>query len=80
MTSIHQADDPLQAREMQRIADAVQRDGTAHWRHIAHEVGARNWGPGRFRRAMHAARQAGMIRQVGRGVYGPEPTPIRRED
>jgi hypothetical protein len=74
MTSIYQADDPLQEREMQRIVDAVSRDGDAHWRQIAHAVGARNWGPGRFRRAMHAAKRSGRIREVRRGVYGPRVT------
>jgi hypothetical protein len=64
---------------VQRIVDAVEREGSAHWRQIARNVGARNWGPGRFRRALHAARRAGLIREVGRGVYGPRAAEIGRE-
>jgi MFS family permease len=76
ITSDHHADDPLQALEMEQIADSLRRDGTAHWRHIAFDVGARYWGPGRFRRALRAAVQAGMIRPLGHGLYDEEPTRI----
>jgi MFS family permease len=69
MTHIAQADDPLQAQEMERIAETLRKEGTAHWRELAHDVGASRWGPGRFRRAMHSAVEAGMIRPRGRGVY-----------
>jgi hypothetical protein len=37
-------------------------------------VGARHWGPGRFRRALDEAVAAGRIRRTGRGVFeAPEP-------
>jgi MFS family permease len=77
MTHLSVADDPLQAQEMQRIAEAVRSGGRMHWRQIAQRAGARHWGPGRFRRALHSAADAGMIVQRQRGWF--EAAPMRGE-
>jgi hypothetical protein len=63
------AEDPLQAREIEAIVDAAKRNGPTHWRRLADEVGARRWGPGRFRRALRAAQRGGLLQPAGRGVY-----------
>ncbi|HEX4759424.1 MAG TPA: MFS transporter [Thermoleophilaceae bacterium] len=63
------AEDPLQAREIEAIVDAAKRNGPTHWRRLANEVGARRWGPGRFRRALRAAQRGGLLQPAGRGVY-----------
>ncbi len=71
MTSTWSADDPLQAHEMELIAETVRNGGRMHWRQIAERAGARRWGPGRFRRALHSAADAGMIVQPARGWFEP---------
>jgi MFS family permease len=66
------AEDPLQAREIEAIAEAARNNGPAHWRALARDVHAGRWGPGRFRRALRAAVQAGVLKPAGRGVYVAE--------
>ncbi|MFL5826292.1 MAG: MFS transporter [Thermoleophilaceae bacterium] len=68
-TSSYSDDDPWIEREKEMIAEATSDTEPAHWRQIAQVVGARYWGPGRFRQALREAKREGLIREVGRGVY-----------
>jgi hypothetical protein len=63
-------------REVELLARAVGDVGATTARGLAHLVGARYWGPGRYRRALRAAERQGRIRRIGRGplgggLYGP---------
>ena len=54
------------------IIDRATREGGAQTRaQLAERVGARYWGPGRFRAALRAAVADGAVRRVGRNTYGP---------
>ena len=57
-------------REIDAIATALQ-DGPLQRDELARRVGARRWGPGRFRSALTAAQAAGQVRRVSRTRYGP---------
>jgi hypothetical protein len=59
--------------EVDRIASAVQQAGETDLRSLATAVGARSWGPGRFRAAVREALDEGVIRRTGRGRFAPPP-------
>ncbi len=61
-------------REVEAIGRAVDEGGPITRDELAGAVGARRWGPGRFRRALGEAVAAGRIRRTGRGRFeAPEP-------
>jgi MFS family permease len=61
-------------REVEAIGRAVDEGGPISRDELFRDVGARRWGPGRFRRALSEAVAAGRIRRSGRGRYeAPEP-------
>jgi MFS family permease len=60
--------------EVEAIGRAVDEGGQITRDELFRTVGARRWGPGRFRRALDEAVAAGRIRRAGRGRYeAPEP-------
>jgi MFS family permease len=61
-------------REVEAIGRAVDEGGPISREELFRAVGARRWGPGRFRRALGEAVAAGRIRRSGRGRFeAPEP-------
>jgi MFS family permease len=58
-------------REIDAIAETVEKDGPLQREDIARRVGARRWGPGRFRNALHEAEVEGRVRRISRSTYGP---------
>jgi MFS family permease len=61
-------------REVEAIGRAVDEGGPISRDELFRSVGARRWGPGRFRRALGEAVAAGRIRRTGRGRFeAPEP-------
>jgi MFS family permease len=58
-------------REIDAIAAAIQDGGPLQREEIARRVGARRWGPGRFRNALSEAEAEGHIRRISRTAYGP---------
>jgi MFS family permease len=61
-------------REVETIGRAVDEGGPIPRDELFRVVGARRWGPGRFRRALDEAVAAGRIRRTGRGRFeAPEP-------
>ena len=61
-------------REVEAIGRAVDEGGPITRDELFRSVGARRWGPGRFRRALGEAVAAGRIRRTGRGRFeAPEP-------
>ena len=58
-------------REIDAIAGVVGEDGPLQREEIARRVGARRWGPGRFRNALYEAESEGRIRRISRTIYGP---------
>jgi hypothetical protein len=61
-------------REVEAIGRAVDEGGQVSRDELFRTVGARRWGPGRFRRALDEAVAAGRIRRTARGRYeAPEP-------
>jgi MFS family permease len=60
--------------EVEAIGNAVDEGGSISREELFHVVGARRWGPGRFRRALGEAVASGRIRRTARGRYeAPEP-------
>jgi MFS family permease len=60
--------------EVEAIGHAVDEGGPVSRDELYRVVGARRWGPGRFRRALGEAVASGRIRRTGRGWYeAPEP-------
>ena len=60
--------------EVEAIGRAVDEGGQFSRDELFRTVGARRWGPGRFRRALEEAVAAGRIRRTARGRYeAPEP-------
>ncbi len=57
--------------EIDAIANALAGQGVADRRELARLVGARYWGPGRFRSALREALVEGRIRRAGRSGYAP---------
>ncbi|MBV8259066.1 MAG: MFS transporter, partial [Actinobacteria bacterium] len=58
-------------REVEAIGQAVDEGGPVSGDELSRLVGARRWGPGRFRLALDEAVAVGRIRRLGRGRYGP---------
>ena len=68
--SIVPVDDPFLPVEVEQIAAALERSSRPlDRRQIAAAVGARHWGPGRYRRALRAALLDGRVHRVGRATY-----------
>ena len=57
----------LQAQEVEAIAAALEEAGPLTREELGRRVGARRWGPGRFRAALGAALGSGRICREGRG-------------
>lgn len=53
------------------IERALREQGDLNRQDLARRVGARYWGPGRFRSALRTAITEGAARRVGRDRYGP---------
>ena len=58
-------------REVEAIGSAVDEGGPITREQLARAVGARRWGPGRFRRALEEAVASGRVRRTGRRTYVP---------
>ncbi|HZT16156.1 MAG TPA: MFS transporter [Gaiellaceae bacterium] len=56
-------------REIDRIADELDRNGPLRRDELAARVGARRWGPGRFREALEEAQSEGRVRRLSRTTY-----------
>jgi MFS family permease len=70
LTSAEVSDDPLRRREVDAIAAAAQTaNRPVPLQELAATTGARHWGPGRFRRALRTATDAGLVRRTRRGMY-----------
>jgi hypothetical protein len=65
------ADEHELDREIEIVARAVAENGETDRRELARLVGARYWGPGRFREALGEAVAEGRVRRLGRSTYGP---------
>jgi MFS family permease len=72
------AEDSHQAREIEQIVATVARheDGVDR-RRLAQELRSDQWGPGRFRSALRAAVDGGVVTPAGRGTYRVAKTPPR---
>jgi hypothetical protein len=72
-TSVHSrpVSPALLDREIDAIVEVVEADGPLQREEIARRIGARRWGPGRFRNALYEAEAEGRIRRVSRTIYGP---------
>jgi MFS family permease len=60
-------------RELDMIDHALQDRGSANRHELARRVGARYWGPGRFRAALRAAVDQGRVKRLRGGEYAPVP-------
>ncbi|HEY1563831.1 MAG TPA: MFS transporter, partial [Gaiellaceae bacterium] len=58
-------------REVESIGRAVDEGGPVSRDELFRHVGARRWGPGRFRRALGEAVASRRIRRTGRGRFEP---------
>ncbi len=58
-------------REIGIIERALQDRGSANRRELARRVGARYWGPGRFRSALREAVAEGAVKRLRGGEYAP---------
>jgi predicted RNA-binding protein associated with RNAse of E/G family len=58
-------------REIDVIARALDERGATDRDELARAVGARYWGPGRFREALREAVAEGRARRVSRDTYAP---------
>jgi hypothetical protein len=58
-------------REVEAIGRAVDEGGPVSRDELFRHVGARRWGPGRFRRALGEAVASRRIRRTGRGRFEP---------
>ena len=58
-------------REIEVIERALQESGTLERRDLERRVGARFWGPGRFRAALREAVDEGRAQRFSRSSYGP---------
>lgn len=59
--------------EVRVIAEAIRAHGQMPQRELADLVGARYWGPGRFRQALDEALVEGEVSRAGRGTLAPPP-------
>jgi MFS family permease len=58
-------------REIAIIGRALEDHGSANRRELARRVGARYWGPGRFRSALREAVAEGAVKRLRAGEYAP---------
>jgi hypothetical protein len=58
-------------REIQIIGRALEDRGSANRRKLARRVGARYWGPGRFRKALLEAVAEGAVKRLRGGECAP---------
>jgi MFS family permease len=58
-------------RQIEVIEQALERQGPIERRRLAQLVGARYWGPGRFRLALEEALREGRARRLSGGVIAP---------
>ncbi len=58
-------------REIDLIGQAVDSQGPLTRRELARLVGARYWGPGRFRQALAEAMLEGRVQRISRTIVGP---------
>ncbi len=58
-------------REIAAISQALDEHGPTERRDLARLVGARYWGPGRFRAALRDAVEEGYARRVARSTFAP---------
>jgi MFS family permease len=58
-------------REIAAISQALDEHGATERRELARLVGARYWGPGRFRAALREAVDEGQARRLSRSTFGP---------
>ena len=58
-------------REVEMIDRALRDSGAAKRRELERRVGARYWGPGRFRAALHEAIAEGRVKRLRGGEYAP---------
>ncbi len=58
-------------REIEAIARALDEHGPTERRELSRLVGARYWGPGRFRVALREAVDEGYARRLSRSTFGP---------
>ncbi|WP_243713046.1 MFS transporter [Actinomadura sp. 6K520] len=66
-------------REVNAIAQALNEHGPTSRQRLAELVGARYWGPGRFRAALREAVHEGLARPQARNRYAPPPEPAEPE-
>jgi hypothetical protein len=64
------APETLRDREIDAIANALD-GGSMRVAELASRVGARRWGPGRFRTALESAVAEGRVRRLSRTTVGP---------
>lgn len=57
--------------EVEEIARTLDRDGPASRDTLARRLGARSWGPSRFRHALITATREGRVRRLPNDRYGP---------
>jgi MFS family permease len=65
-------------REIEIIGRALEDHGSANRRELARRVGARYWGPGRFRSALREAIAEGTVKRLRGGEYAPARDPDER--
>jgi MFS family permease len=66
------AEDPLALeRQIEVIEQALEQQGPIERGRLAQLVGARYWGPGRFRLALQEALREGRVRRLSGGVIAP---------
>lgn len=58
-------------REIEMIGSALEDHGSIERQELAHLVGARYWGPGRFGAALDGAIAEGRIRRLSHSAFGP---------
>jgi hypothetical protein len=58
-------------REIDEIARALDERGPTNRDELAALVGARYWGPGRFRAALRETVDEGRAKRLSRATYGP---------
>jgi MFS family permease len=68
------ADEDLD-REMDMIVRALEEHGPTERDELERLVGARYWGPGRFRDALREAVEEGRVVRLSRNTYGPAAPP-----
>jgi MFS family permease len=67
-------------REVEIIGRALADRGSANRRELARRVGARYWGPGRFRAALRKAVGEGSVKRLRGGEYAPARAPGEQLD